>query len=349
MNFLKKSSLLVLAVVVASTSMFGCSKKRGETTDTGNVEIELESTNEELSDKVVLTVGDVAVSYKEILLYMQSYKEEYESLYGGDIWSFTIDNEGGSFEDIFKEQLLEDIIYVKIICAQAEELGIRLSEDELLDVDEYTAEFISSFTEDQLKYYDVEVDTVKKIYMDNVLANKVFESLTLNVDTDISDEEARQVVLQYILIANHSYDEEGNRIEFSEEQMEDARKKAAWLREEAITAPNFYTFAQEYTDDKDEIQITVGRGDMSSELDAVAFSMSDGEISDVIETDVGYFILHCVTSLDREATDNKKEEMIATRQEEVFNAQYLEWSEKTKVELDEEIWNKMSLKGELVK
>lgn len=350
MTILKKASLFVLIASITSASLLGCSKKDDKTADVSNdVQVENEASNEDLSDKVVLTVGDVEVDYKEVLLYMQSYKEEYESLYGKDIWSYNINNEGDTFEQIFKEQLLEDITYVKIICAQAEELGISLTEDELLDVDEYTAEFLSSFSDEQLKYFDVSIDTVKKIYRDNVLSNKIFESLTLNVDTDVTDEEARQMVLQYVLVGNHTYDEDGNRIEYTEEQLEEAKKKALDLREQALAAEDFYAFAQANTEDEDEIEITVGRGDMASELEDVAFSMKKGEVSEVIESDMGYFILYCVNELDREATDAAKEELITERQEEAFNSRYIEWADNTKVVLNDEIWNSISLKGDLVK
>lgn len=88
--------------------------------------------------------------------------------------------------------------------------------------------------------------------------------------------------------------------------------------------------------------MTVGKGDMEASLEKVAFSMKTGEISEVIETNSGYFILYCVSDLDREATDVAKEELISKRQEEAFDTKYKEWAKSTKVKLNKELWNNIS-------
>ena len=329
--------------------MLSCNKLNKEVTDTSNQQNVSETDDVDLSSETVLTVGNIDVSYKELLLYMQSYKDQYDNLYGEDIWTYKIDNDGKTFETIFKEELLEDIIYIKTICAQAEDLGITLAEDELLDVDELTASFFGSFTEAQMNEYQIDIDTVKKIYMDNMLSNKIYESLTLNVDTDVTDEEARQIKLQYAFVSNCSYDEEGNRIEFTQEQQEQAKEKAVELRRKALEADSFYQFAAENSDNKDEIEMTVGKGDMEAALEKVAFSMKAGEISEVIEASNGYFILYCVSDLDREATDVAKEELISKRQEEAFDTTYREWEKNTKVKLNKDLWNKISFSDTLFK
>lgn len=342
MKYIKKVSLFVLIASIASASLLACNKKDKETADTSKQQNETEANTADLSNEIVLSVGEIEVSYKEVLLYMQSYKDKYESLYGKDIWSYKIDNDGKTFELMFKDKLLEDIIYIKTICAQAEKLGISLAEDELLDVDELTATFLSTFSEAQMSEYKIDIDTVKKVYMNNLLANKIYESLTLNVDTDVSDEEARHIVLQYLFVSNCSFDEDGNRIEFTEEQLDLAKEKAVTLRQQALAADSFYNFASENSEDKDEIEITVGKGELESDLERVAFSMKNGEISEVIESKNGFYILYSVSNLDREATDTAKEELISKRQEEAFNTTYKDWIDNTKVKINKKIWNDIS-------
>lgn len=342
MKYMKKVSLFVLIASITSASMLSCNKLDKKVTDTSKQQNVSETDNVELSNETVLSVGDIDVSYKELLLYMQSYKDKYENLYGADIWSYKVDAEGKTFESVFKDDLLEDIIYIKTVCAQAQELGITLAEDELLDVDELTASFFGTFSEAQMTKYKIDIETVKKVYMDNMLANKIYESLTLNVDTDVTDEEARQIKLQYAFVSNASYDEDGTRIEYTEEQQQKAKEKAIELRKKALEASSFYQFAAENSENKDEIEMTVGKGDMEASLEKVAFSMKTGEISEVIETSSGYFILYCVSDLDREATDVAKEELISKRQEEAFDTKYKEWAKSTKVKLNKELWNNIS-------
>lgn len=299
-------------------------------------------------NQVVLTVGEQKLTYAELVLYLRSKKQETESLYGEDIWDYKIDGEGTTYEEMLKEQILEDIKYIKLVCDQAAVLGITLTEDELLDVDEYTAAFLSEFTAEDLEYYGFDKEIVRGIYRDNVLANKIYESLTLNVDTEVSDEEARQAEFWYILIAKYGYDEEGNRIEYTQEQMEEVEQRAQDVYERAQTEEDFYALAKEVSDDDDEIDIIVGRGEMSKKLEDAAFALKKGELSELLENDTGYFIFYCVNELEEEATNAKKEEIIRQRQETVFDESYLTWKEETKVELDEKLWAKITLKGEKV-
>lgn len=346
-----KKIIFIVAIGIMLT-LAACSKESKQSSNT------IDSTNngslpslaplQELSGKKVLTVNNQEVSYDELRIYFQSNKEEIESIYGNDVWNMAVNSDGKSYEEMLKEAVLEEIIYVKLVCSQAEALGISLSEDELLDVDELTSEFLNNFDEESLDYYKVNQDIVRQIYKDNLLSNKVFESLTLNVDTQITDEEARQAVFQYILVGKYGYDGEGNRFEYSEDQLSEAKLRAEDLHTQAQTSTNFYDFALANTDDGDEVEIIVGKGDMRKELEDVVMSLKTGELSEVIDTSEGYFIFYCVEEMNQEETDAKKEEMIRERQEAAFDDRYKEWYDSKQVTMDEKIWDAISLNGELV-
>lgn len=341
MKHTQKVTMLILTGIITASSLIGCSGNNNDAKDEG-AQVATEAQIKDLSNEIVLTVGEVEVSYEEILLYLQSNKEQYESLYGKDIWNYKIDEDDNTFESLFKENLLKDIEYVKIVCAQAKGLNISLTEDELLDVDEQTADFFSNLSEEQLSYYNIDSEVVKKIYTENMLANKVYESLTLSVDTEVSDEEARQVKLQYFLIKNYSQGENGNPVSYTEEEKEAAKKKAEELWENSLTVEDFGAFARDNTE-ADEIEITAGKGELDAELEKVAFSMKQGDISEVVETKEGYYVLYCVSELDREATDEAKEALITKRQEEAFDSKYEEWSKNTEIKLNEDIWKSITL------
>lgn len=348
MRKIKKIGTILIALTLA-TSLWACSKNKDkDVTNQDGVTVAPEMSAQEKQGKTVLTVNDITVSYEEAVLYLQSRKEEIEELYGKDVWSLVVDEEGTTYEQLLKDSVYEEIEYLMLVCSKAEELGITLSEDELLDVDEYTSDFISNFSSEALEYYNVNKGVVNKIYKDNMLANKIYESLTLNVDTEVSDELARQAVFQYILVGKYGYDTNGNRVEYTEEQKNEAKARAEKLREEALDANNFYDFAAANSDDEDEVEIIVGKGDMMEELEKVAFSLEEGEISEVIDTEDGYFILHCVSLLDREATDSKKEDIIIERQEEAFDKEYSKWEKEKVVKLNEDIWKSIDITGELV-
>lgn len=301
---------------------------------------------EERFSQVLLRIGDLEISYGEVVLYMQSTKEEVETLYGKEVWDYVLDEEGTTYAQMLKKELLKQITYTKIVCAQADSLGISLTEDERMNVDEYTDNYLANFSSDELSYYGISHDLVWGIYADNLLATKIYESLTLNVDTDVSDEEARHPVLWYIFIAKYALAEDGTHVALDEEGLQDVRERAGRVAEEAKEAIDFYGFARENTDDTDEIEIIIGRGEMYEELEKIAFGLKEGETSGLVETEDGYFILHCASYMDEDATDMAKTKIILERQERVFSDNYAVWEEKTQVWVDMALWDAIDMTGE---
>lgn len=292
----------------------------------------------ELADDIVMKIGDTTLTYKEAMLYMLSQKEETEVLYGGDIWDFMLDDEGSTYEDKLKEKTLEDLIYLKIVCSKSAELNIYLSEDDKMDVDEYTMDYLMNFTESQMKEYKIDNLTVKKIYTDNVLANKIYESLTLNVDTSVSDEEAWQSVFYYIFLPKYSYDTSGNLVVFTEKELEDMKEYADEVYAKAQEGTDFYALAKTATYDSDEIEITAGYSDIISEFADIVFSLGEGEMTPILENASGYFIFYCKTKFDEDATYQKKEDIIIGRQQEIFMESYNKWRSEAEIIINYDLW-----------
>lgn len=291
----------------------------------------------------LLRVGEVEVSYGEVILYMQSRKKEMETLFSRQIWDYKLDKEGTTYGDMLKDELMAQIIYTKRVCAQAKGLGISLTEDEKMDVNEYTVTFLGKFSPEELDYYGITREQVESFYRDNLLAMKVYESLTLNVDTDVSDEEARQTVLYYLFVAKYGIGEDKEHTELSGEEAEKVRERALALSAKAREVTDFYTFARDNTDDTDEIQLCIGPGEMKPELEAAAFALKEGEISPLLETEDGYFLFYCKTYLDEAATQAKKEEIILARQNAAFLEQYEKWEAETEVWVDLALWEAVDL------
>ena len=302
-------------------------------------------TQKERFAQTLIKVGGLEVSYGEVILYMQSTKNEVETLYGKEVWNCALDKEGTTYVELLKEELKKQIIYTKIICAQAESLGIALTEDELMDVSEYTATYLAKFTKTELDYYGITKEQVESIYRDNLLAMKIYESLTLNVDTDISDEEARHVALEYIFLAKYRIAADGAYVTRTEEELQRLKERAIQLAEEAKTTEDFNAFAKKHTDDTDEIELTVGRGEMFEALEKVAFGLQEGEVSGLIEAEDGYFILYCKSYQDEEATEQAKIDIILERQQNAFSEKYAQWEEDTTIWVDEVLWEMIDLTG----
>lgn len=296
----------------------------------------------------MLRIGETQVDYREGMVYLNAVQKDYEQYYGSDIWKYAIDSEGNTMGEIIKEQTLEQIIYIKVVCQKADELGIVLSDDELKQVDRQTEDYMAELKDSALLLHGVNADIVRRIYSDNLLARKTFEAITLNVDTDIPDEEAAQHRFYTIAVRNFKINSSGNRVAYEGEEQEELKARVESLRQQGAKTDDFYKLAAANTEDSTMLEITRGKGDFPAEYEAEVLALQTGEVSKVIETTDYYYIFYCVTDFDVDATYEKKEEMIATRQEEEFKTRYKEWRGTTHIEVNEEVWNALDYDMESV-
>ena len=328
--------LLLLAVVLVVIAVVFGRKEENEVKETV------------WQDGSMLRIADTQVDYREGIVYLDAVQTDYEQYYGSDIWKYAVDAQGNTMEQVIKDQTLEQIIYIKVVCQKADELGIVLSEEELQLVDEQTAAYMDKIKDSDLPLHGINADIVRRIYSDNMLARKTYEVITLNVDTDISDEMAAQRRFYTIAIRNFKIDSAGNRVSYEGAELEELKERVNNLRQQALETEDFYKLASGSTEDAAMLEVTGGMGDFPESYEDAVLALNTGEVSEVIETTDFYYIFYCATEFDVDATQEKKEEIIAARQEEEFQTRYKEWRGVTHIEVNEAVWDALSFDMESV-
>lgn len=352
-----KTGLRFVATMALLTSMAGsmasCSKKEQKEEATkppvvqeknlGDSSEHQENTTVETEglklDDNVLKVGSEQVTYRETLIYLLQIKNKYEPIAGGEVWEQKISDKE-TFGEQAKQEVIDQITQIKIIKQEAAELKIGLEQDEVNEVEASARDYMSKITKEDQQKYGITQDMVQKVLEENYLAQKVYNIATNEVNTNISNDQAKQIKVQLLEVMTKGTDKEGNQIDLDEQKKKDAKKQAEKLREEALQAEDFSSFATSNTD-QPEVELTFGKGDYP-QIEEAAFALKQGEISNVIETDSGFVIVKLISAFDEEATNAKKEQIIEQERNKVFAEKYKTWSSGYKVTQDTSKWKNIT-------
>lgn len=309
--------------------------------------IEEEGVTTDFLEDTVVTVGTERVSLAEWYLYALPKVSAATTMYGKDIWKYKISDDEGTMADAVRGDILNQIIYVKIVCSRAEQLGISLNEDELSDIETETLNYMDMLSEKQKKDYGITGDVVRSVYCDNLLAMKVYENLTLNIDTDIPDEEVRHMVIEYIC-ANKTFENGDNGIErFSPEELAEMKDVIETLYLTAVSTPEIEKLSQLENEKYAAIELITDYNGLKEKFPAdlarKVFEMREGEIIGPFDTEDAYFIFDCVRRNDEDSTNKAKIGIIERRQRELFEQEYRKWEEEIITKINYSVWDGINI------
>lgn len=322
----------LLVLTLATGLLCGCGKN-------GKAGKDLPSSRGFTKD-VVMRIDGHDVSYTEGNLYLLSMREEVETLYGTDIWDFRFVRDGRTYRELMKDELLEKIIFIKLVGNMANEFSVSLGADDVLKVNDYTQEFLNGITENTAKKYGITEDLVRTVYTDNILAKKVYETVTLNVDAKPDEEACRHADFYYLFKTKVYTDNEGKSVSVTGDSLRELRGDMKILLERAIGAEDFYTFAKEQTD-APNLEMTLGHGDFSEDIINTLFALPEGSVSNVIETADGMYIFYCKNRINAAETQRAEEEAYAEICKDYFEELYDKWRSNSNVEINQALWDAM--------
>lgn len=335
----------VLCLCLAMT-VTGCSKsgKQEESTNVSG----LDGVTTDFLDDTVFTVADRRISLTEWYLYAVSETAQIESMYGSDIWDYPVDTDGVTIEEKVRGDIRDQIVYVTTVCSQAERLGVAINEDEQIDINIQCDEFMSKLTAEQIEKYGITSDAVKNVLADNLLAMKVYENLTLNIDTAIPEDEVRHMVLEYIMVPKTYEDEKtGDIVEYSASEQAAMKAEEQEFLDSALASEGIVTLADIANEQYSVVTLVADHDDLldrfPEELAEIAFSLRQSEITGIFETDAGYFILNCVNRTDEKSTNEARVEIIEARQKVLFEEQYEAWKKEVVVKYNYHLWDEITL------
>jgi len=306
----------------------------------------------ERSTKIVLTAGfeknevfkieTMSCSLPELYVYLTNVQNQYEDVYGAQVWTTGVDGE--TLESSVKENVLAKIAQVKTMNLLAQSYNVTLDETETRLVNEAAEKYYSSLNEDEIAEMGVNQELIAKMYGEYALSNKVYQYLIRDINPEISDDEARTITVEHILIKTYAKDGTGKKINYSERMKNEAYQLAQEVYEKAQDSENylFEDLIEEYSEDS-VATYSFGKGEMDPAFEEAAFNLGNGEISGIVESEYGYHIIKCINTFNRDETDANKLKIVEKRKQEVFGEKYDEFVSGLTRKLNEELWNGLSM------
>ncbi len=237
----RKALLLTLCITLTAGSLAGCSKKEEESFD---------------PEATAMTIGgeDIPAGLVNFAVhYTQSMMQYmYDSYFGENSFSYEY-SEGYTIGDMVKSQALYSLEEMILAKQHMDEYDISLTDEEISAADEAASEFIAANDDEVLNLMTATEDTVSEFLQLCAIQEKMEPAMSADVDTEVSDEEAAQRRVKYVLVPAETEEEEEEVEAESEDETEPVFEEAVTEAETAVLEDNEAEKTQSADEDETEV------------------------------------------------------------------------------------------------
>lgn len=333
----KKIVSLAMAAAMMAVSVTGCS---GNSNLTG--------------EEIVAEFGDTQISAglaEFFARYEQAqYETYYMSYYGEDMWSLAVDGDM-TYEDSVKNGILNTLETMYVLESYMDDYGVEFTAEDEAAVKEAAQAFVEANDAKALESIFGTEENVAELLKLYTIQQKMYTAMIADADTEVSDEEAAQKSMDYVFFSFHVTEGDEDR-DLTDEEKVELKEKADALQ--LAVANGEKTFAEAAEEAGIEVSTMTFDSESvapNSDLIAEANTLGEGQVTNIIETDEGYYVAQVTSLLDREATDAEKVSIVSERQQTLYSDLCEQWMEEADITEYDEIWDKIDFekKGVTIK
>lgn len=336
-KFSKRAATAAVAGVLAIASLTGCSRSMN-------------------NDAVVAEVGDESIPLGVANFYARLQQAQYETYYAGmlgttgdEMWTQEVEK-GTTYEDTTKKSILKSLEDMYLLKQHTADYKVELNDDD----EKAISKAAEAFAKDNTAAGKETVSGYKKYVTEFLelatIQSKMDAPMKEGVDEEVSDEEAAQKSMQYVLFSYTKTSDDGT----SESKTMSDDEKAA-LKEKA------QNFADTLKTDGGDMDAAAKEGDL--EVQTASFDSEsttpteavvkaadalekEGDVTGIIESDNGIYVAKLTSLLDREATDAKKDSIVEERKQKQYDSLLKKWRKDTDIKEHKRVWKKVDFAGQ---
>lgn len=263
---------------------------------------------------------------------VESRYSYYDSLSGG-YWDMTVDEETGkTVRDASKDEAVKLALFNEVLYNEAKAAGYSLTDEEKETIKSNVTALIGS----EIPPADIRKNNFTKAYLTDILGritladryreDKIKE---LNIDVeevkkDIEYENYRQYDIETVSISKKTTDDDGNVVELTEEQKQEAYEKIKGIYETAKSTEDWSTLIADDESDLIYKEDNFLKDDtrFSEDMLNAMMAMNNGDISEIFDEDSAYYIVKMVNNNSTESYDAAVEDAVAQAEDEAFSDKF---------------------------
>lgn len=356
-NFFRKNSkkMLLLCFILLHTVIYqGCSNKETplSTNEIQNLEKSMEAT-------LVFSVNQTDVFMDKMLYYITyyeslgAYQAEYNEYYYGqtEFWD-TEDDNGITMRESLKNSSIDTAIRFEILADQALKTGITLTESEKNENQSNAENFLSQLTEEQKAKSGITTSGVAKaldtISLGIKFSDKIKEGLSIDesvISKSIKKEDYKEYETEYLYLSTTTYDADLKPLEPSKEEK---KQQLSYMEQALEKANSGIEFSVIKTEMAEQISLTNTTRDfiqgsevVESAYQDASMALKNGEISDIIQGEYGYYIIKMIDNSFTKSYDAALEEATTKAMNDAYLNAYEEIKKEYSITTNTNYWDSL--------
>lgn len=328
---MKKIAALALAMTVGMTTFTGCSL----------IGLNADETVATMADNktVRLGVANFMARYTQA-----SYDAVYVSYFGEEYWAQDMMGDGTTMETATKNDLMDMLKTYYALDAHAADYKVSLTKAENKKIEQAAEAFIEANAEDVLKEMTAEKEDVVEYLRLLTVQYKMQQAIEADADTKVSKKESAQRTITYLEVSRTTKtDESGAAVEYTDEEkaaMKKAVKALAKVEASELEAKaeeaGYSTQSLSYGSAEDT------DAELNTKVLEAADALEEGEMSKIIVADDNYYIVRLDSAYDKEASQEKKQEIIENRKSELYQSVVDKYLEDFQFDVNDNVWKKVT-------
>jgi len=258
-------------------------------------------------------------------IILGSERNRYQNVLGPDIWTLPVqDQQEETYGEYFISNVKDFLQDIKTLNLMALKSGVIVSPNDMETIKVISGEFYNSLTaEDKAFMGNCTLDDVASIYTEYYIACKTAEYLISDDVLEIPDSDVKVIKVQEIVVSD----------ELQAEKL---------LQLVNVEGANFAYYARQNSEDT-VIEKTISKVDSQDDVYVAAFSLEEGQISDVIKQDDKFYIIKCIDAYDEDATLDRKKILESALKSDAFFKEYDSYAGQHIVRFRDSFWQDIDL------